>query len=124
VELGLKLEWRKIILEGDALEVVQALQREESGWGRNGAVHDAKQQMERFMEWRMAHVHRQANDVAHSLAKFALSLQDEQLWMTDFPSCIYSRVFAEQGSEYLKMGFVNMKDKKLNTYIILYKLLF
>ncbi|KAE7996840.1 hypothetical protein FH972_001529 [Carpinus fangiana] len=44
--------------------------------------------MERFMEWRVAHVHRQANDVAHSLAKFALSLQDEQLWMADFPSSV------------------------------------
>jgi hypothetical protein len=79
-------------LEGDALEVVQAFNREESWWGSYGAViQAAKQQLEGIQEWKMKHVPRGANGEAHKLSKLALSLANEQLWETDFPECIVPR---------------------------------
>jgi hypothetical protein len=62
-----------IILEGDLLEVVQHLKRAEVWWGNYGSViQDSKQCPNNFTEWRVEHISRNANRVAHRLAKLAL----------------------------------------------------
>lgn len=35
--------------------------------------------------WNVSFVYRKANAVAHSLAKFVLSYENERIWMNDVP---------------------------------------
>ena len=84
-------------MEGDTLEVVEHPRRNEAWWENCGSVTgDAKQLLNGFMEWRVEHISRNANEVEHRLAKLALSLQGEHLWVANYPSCIQPYVLAEQ----------------------------
>jgi ribonuclease HI len=70
VVLGVQLGATYLELEGDALEVVQALNSSELCWGRNDPVlNDIKLLLQNFNDWKVFHVHRGANEAAHSLAK-------------------------------------------------------
>jgi hypothetical protein len=94
--LCVRLGFPDVLLEGDSLEVVQALNREESTWGRYGAlINDTKHQLQQLNSWRVCHVKRQANEAAHSLAKFAISVGEERVWTEDFPLCLRNIVNAE-----------------------------
>jgi hypothetical protein len=89
VELGLSLGLRKIILEGDALEIVGVLNKEGVSYGKYGQVlNDTKFQLGRFQKYVVRHVGREINRAAHALAKLALSLGSNRLWREDFPSCL------------------------------------
>jgi hypothetical protein len=58
-----------VILEGDFMEVVQALSKEECSWGRYGIlINDAKLLLLCVQQWSICHVKRQANEVAHRIA--------------------------------------------------------
>ena len=49
--------------------------KKSNGWEATGLViHDAKQILEHCLEWRITHVPRVGNGMAHSLAKLSLSL--------------------------------------------------
>jgi hypothetical protein len=86
----------EVQLEGDSLEVVQALCREECTWGRYGAlINDAKLLLQQINRWAVSHVRRTANEAAHNLAKLALSSSEERLWTDDFPLCVQDIVIAE-----------------------------
>lgn len=70
----------KIILEGDALEIVQALRKEGDAWGLYRQVlNDTKYLLQRFQEHCVNHVGREANGAAHNLAKLALSLGEDKV---------------------------------------------
>ena len=57
---------RRIILEGYALEVVNAVNHEGTWVGRYGAViQDAKELQEELQEWQVHFVRREANSEAH-----------------------------------------------------------
>jgi hypothetical protein len=50
--------------------------------------------------WRVQHVQRSGNEVAHRLAKLALDQNLEHMWTDSFPSCTCEIVMAEkQNSE-------------------------
>jgi hypothetical protein len=49
VDLSIKRGWRRIILEGDSVEVVQALSRDGIWWGRYGAGGDTGRKAELFL---------------------------------------------------------------------------
>ncbi|XP_059434317.1 uncharacterized protein LOC132167380 [Corylus avellana] len=98
VEISQSLGLEKVVLEGDAMEVVKVLRNEEVWLGSYGHVlQEAKQKLCQCMEWKVSHVHRQGNNVAHSLAKLALTIQQEILWTDNFPLCIRELVITEQG---------------------------
>lgn len=98
VELSRCLGLLRVVLEGDALEFVK-LKNEETWLGSYGHVlQDAKQKLRQCMEWKVTHVHRQGDSVAHCLAKLALNVQHEILWTDNFPLCIWDLVNNEQGS--------------------------
>lgn len=64
----------KTIMEGDSLEVVQAMKREECSWARYGPIlEETKELLQGFCSWDICHVRRSANEVAHRLAKLAVS---------------------------------------------------
>ncbi|KAF5477039.1 hypothetical protein F2P56_003718 [Juglans regia] len=83
VELGLQ----HIILEGDSLSVVKAIQHKEDSWSDTGLViRDIKIMLTR--SWSVLHVHKEVNVIAHHLAKFALSCQEDCILIEDYPPCI------------------------------------
>lgn len=96
-EVCRKLGVQNIILEGDAMEVVQALHRE-STWRESYymLVEEDKRNLHTIPRWSVQHVAKQANVTAHNLAKFVISIREEKMWIRDFPSCIHGIVLAEQ----------------------------
>ncbi|XP_042983235.1 uncharacterized protein LOC122312641 [Carya illinoinensis] len=84
-ELGLT----HIVLEGDALNVVQAVQGVEENWSAVGMViRDVKSLLSRFQEWSIHHVPRELNVIAHTLAKYALICSEDCILLEDYPPCI------------------------------------
>jgi hypothetical protein len=93
VELGLSLGLKKVILEGDALEIVGVLNREGVSYERYGQVlNDAKFQLGQFQEFVVRHVGREINRAAHALANLAFSLGCNRVWREDFPACLFDLV--------------------------------
>lgn len=63
-----------LILEGDALEVVMALQRDDEGAGYYGnLIVDTMGILTGFGSWVIQHVRRDGNKAAHHLAKLVVS---------------------------------------------------
>jgi hypothetical protein len=84
------LGFTKVVLEGDSLEVVKALQTEGPYWSRFGLmINDAKILLNSLSEWRVCHVKRMGNKAAHILAKHGLTVDDDHLCSADFPFFIH-----------------------------------
>jgi hypothetical protein len=97
VQLGRFLGGRRFILEGDALEVVSALRKEEDSMGSIGQIiNDMKILMNDGAQWKVQHVRREGNRAAHTLAKFGIQQMETQQWNTDFPVCMNDVIFQEQ----------------------------
>jgi ribonuclease HI len=91
-----QLGFSNFILEGDSLVVVKALQREERNWANYGPIlEETKELLKGGHSWEIRHVRRSANGVAHRIAKMAISLNVNQLWLTTIPPCIRDIVLAE-----------------------------
>ena len=68
------------MLEGDALEVVQALNRYEGNWGSYGQlIIDVKEMLSHSPMWCIRHTNCIANGVAHKLAKLALEMSENYM---------------------------------------------
>lgn len=86
VELSIEMGLSKVVLEGDALEVVGALCNEDGVLGRYGPIiQDIKASLGFFQDVVVQHVKRDANGEAHRLAKLALTFEDNRVWREDFP---------------------------------------
>ncbi|XP_059429145.1 uncharacterized protein LOC132162954 [Corylus avellana] len=80
VELCVCMEFQNVILEGDSLEVIQALRKEECSWGRCGTlINDTKLLLQNVDQWSFCHVKSTGNVAAYRLAKLAISLNEERL---------------------------------------------
>lgn len=74
VQLGREVGGESIILEGDSLEVVSALQRKDSNYQVFGhLLADIQAFFSHFISVEVVHVRRDANKAAHVLAKCAIS---------------------------------------------------
>ncbi|XP_059431541.1 uncharacterized protein LOC132165051 [Corylus avellana] len=88
----------KVIIEGDSLEVVTALQGDDCRWNRFGSlVNDTKSYFNSLQEWHVRHTERLANNAAHLLAKQGLTVTEDHLWREDFPLCIQQTVLSDKG---------------------------
>jgi hypothetical protein len=75
IDLGVQ----RLHLEGDALEVVQALQHQGSCWSRYGhLIDDSRIRLDSIQEWRVSHAQREANEVTHNLAKAAIIIKKKK----------------------------------------------
>ncbi|XP_042958188.1 uncharacterized protein LOC122293778 [Carya illinoinensis] len=84
-DLGLS----KIVLEGNSLQAIQALQRDQEVWCSSSMfLFEAKLGLVKFARWEVSHVRRDGNVVAHLLAKNALSISNCIITMEEYPSCI------------------------------------
>lgn len=81
VELCCEYGFQRVILEGDTLEIIQALRNAESSWRRYGQLlMDMRTKLNSLQFWMAHHVKSTANKVSHRLAKTALSLSLHKVW--------------------------------------------
>lgn len=80
----------KMILEGDALLVLSALQNTgESCNSPHGHLFiDTRKLMQGIQHWSFKHTRREANKVVHRLARFSLSIDDCITWFQEPPDVI------------------------------------
>lgn len=96
VELSGELGIRRLLLEGDALQIVQAISSDVGVWVPYGVIiEDTMQMLQRFQEHDVMHIQREANQAAHHLAKLALTLGVNRVWREDFPESLHDIVTAE-----------------------------
>jgi ribonuclease HI len=97
VELGRSLGPQDFILEGDALEVVKAINQTEPSRGLYGqAINDIKFLMSQGGRWTTRHIYRAGNGAAHALAKMGLQFPETQRWLNVLSESVDVIVRAEQ----------------------------
>jgi hypothetical protein len=96
VELCKEIDLHDVILEGDSLQVVQALKERSPSWRVYGHFIDVtKNLLGSCRSWMVQHVRREANQAAHGLATEGLRLTNEQRWINETPECINAIVSSE-----------------------------
>jgi ribonuclease HI len=98
VNLCLDLGYKRVIFEGDALHVVQSMNQEQP-WGQYAQLlDDVRTALQGFLFHGVQYASREANKVAHALAKLVVSHSVDHVWIDECPSSIYQLVLANQGS--------------------------
>jgi hypothetical protein len=92
VEFGLFLGIQTILLKGDALEITNSLNNTE---GNAGFIADTRAILRGFGSWDVSHVKREGNRVAHALAKFVISSEQNKVWFESYPTCLLRLVNSE-----------------------------
>lgn len=91
LKIGRDLGIHNIILEGDALKIVHLLRNEGQSQSRyDNLIDDLNTMLNNLHSWYVKHVKREANIVAHHLAKAALQQLSEQIWMEEYIPYFYS----------------------------------
>ncbi|XVF87470.1 hypothetical protein PTKIN_Ptkin18bG0122500 [Pterospermum kingtungense] len=88
--------FKEIVLEGDALSIINALQRPTEE--RSFIAHQIEERcaiISGFIQCKLQHCLRNCNEVAHQLAKLGLSVIHECCWIEEYPDCIKNAVDAE-----------------------------
>jgi ribonuclease HI len=86
VELSLNLGIRRLILEGDSLPIVQAIQEASGGQHMYELIiEDIKSLLRGITDCKVEFVPREDNGEAHKLAKLAFSMGENRVWREDFP---------------------------------------
>ena len=94
---GLEHGLPAIQLEGDAKNVVKAINLRDPNWSKTGhIVEDMKHLLRQFSLWKVDVVSRVANNAAHTLAKLAISQGVDRSWMGVTLECIREIVLLEQ----------------------------
>ncbi|XP_040986467.1 uncharacterized protein LOC121234564 [Juglans microcarpa x Juglans regia] len=84
VELCSELNIQKAIFEGDANKVVEAVQSEkEAVFAFSSIIDDVKFLFRNRTDWFIQFVSRKKNTVAHTLAKKALAIGEELVWIEE-----------------------------------------
>jgi hypothetical protein len=97
VELSLAMGLKNCIFEGDALEVIKAINQEEPCRGViSQIVNDIKTLLLQGGSWEMKHTRRGANGAAHLLAKTGLQISEAQTWNNILPEWMVDIVRNEQ----------------------------
>jgi ribonuclease HI len=99
IRWGLELGLTNIQVEGDAKNVVEAINSAGKNWSKIGhIVEDMQYLLRNFTQWKVDVVSRDANNAAHTLAKLAVSHGENRTWLGVIPECICEIVLAEQST--------------------------
>ena len=86
LELALETGFGRVILEGDSKILITALEEHTHSLANFGHIaQDIQYLASHFSSVEYTHVHRQCNNVAHLLARRAVSYPQFQVWMEDVP---------------------------------------
>jgi ribonuclease HI len=87
----------RVVLEGDAKQIVDAVNANSASWSRFGhLIDDTRRILESFSQWKCQFVRREANEAAHRLAKAATIDVNDRIWRDAPPSCISDIVLMER----------------------------
>ncbi|KAF5454421.1 hypothetical protein F2P56_024088 [Juglans regia] len=90
VQFGINLGLENVIFEGDSKLVVHGITSGAEDWSTVGLIYqDIKKLLGNYNSWSIRHVSRQANSVAHCLAKSSLDLSEDSIHVEDYPHCIH-----------------------------------
>ncbi|XP_042958180.1 uncharacterized protein LOC122293763 [Carya illinoinensis] len=93
----LELGCSNAVFEGDSLVVVNAANSEgEVGTDYSVIIEDTRKMLNNNVRWSVKFTHREANNVAHILAKLALDCSDETVWIEEGPPQIKNFVLKEK----------------------------
>ncbi|XP_035547368.1 uncharacterized protein LOC118348906 [Juglans regia] len=96
LKLCAELQWNKVIFEGDAMGIIDAVNRQNCCWEWHGqVVEDIKLILQNRPNWSIRYTNRKCNRVAHMLAKMGLDVTDETVWMEGGPTGIYPFVLQD-----------------------------
>ncbi|KAL5548698.1 hypothetical protein UlMin_003929 [Ulmus minor] len=94
--LAKQLGFSAVVLESDCLAVTKALDLRTSNVSEINYVFESIYEFcSDFNLYKFSHTPRMGNQVAHSLARLALSLENEQIWPTGTPESINRCVIAD-----------------------------
>jgi hypothetical protein len=97
-DLGLQY----ICLEGDAKQVVDAVNSPTSSWSRYGhLIDDIRRTLQALTRWKCNFVHREANEAAHWLTKAATTDVSDRIWRDITPNYISDIILMEHFSSIL-----------------------
>lgn len=89
----------RIILEGDSLQVVHALNKPRSNWNMHGQiVGDIKVVLRSFYSWEICHTKRGGNTAAHLLAKSGVHSDTDRVWVDCVPEYLREVVYSESSA--------------------------
>jgi hypothetical protein len=114
VEFCTELGNRSIIMEGDALEIVSALRKEE-GWPSkyNNFMEEARDLLSCFHRWSVNYVRRECNVVAHSLSQLVAKHCLHHVWFdTWLHSLVYPELSGTTNVIHSIYKFIVLKKKK------------
>ncbi|KAF5480971.1 hypothetical protein F2P56_001672 [Juglans regia] len=84
VQFGIELSLKYVIFEGYSKQVVHGITGEAEDWSMVGLIYqDIKKLLGTYISWSVNHVPRQANTVAHCLAKRSLDLSEDSIHVED-----------------------------------------
>jgi hypothetical protein len=84
-----ELGFYRVILEGDALQVMQVLNKDGKIWYRYGhCIEKARRALTCLQRWNVNHILRHINGKAHCITKEALLLRGIHGLIEEIPNCI------------------------------------
>jgi ribonuclease HI len=96
-ELSKDLGFQDVILEGDCLQVINAIKDRDQAWSPYGQIiMDVRVVLNSRRSWITSHVKRDSNKAAHELARAAVKNQSDCTWIEDVPPCIFNLVSLER----------------------------
>ena len=96
---ALEIGINKAILEGDSETIVKELMESTPSLALHGhLIQDVKSLQNSFNFLSFTHVHRQGNNVAHALARWAIKQPNLTVWMEDVPLDIRQLVMADSAT--------------------------
>ncbi|KAF5451826.1 hypothetical protein F2P56_026891, partial [Juglans regia] len=85
-KFAMELGYQQIILEGDALNVVEGIKIGAQGWDSSSMlILDARSLLNQLQQWTIAHIHKSFNSVAHVLGRSALSIANSVFDIEEVP---------------------------------------
>ncbi|KAL5550543.1 hypothetical protein UlMin_000719 [Ulmus minor] len=94
--LAKQLGFLTVVLESDCLAVIKALDLRSANVSEINYVFESIYEIcNDFNLYKFSHTPRMGNQVAHSLARLALSLESEQIWSTSTPESVNRYVIAD-----------------------------
>jgi len=96
LSFGRFMGYQSVELEGDAREIILALNNPEEVDSIHGHfLTETRQMLGTLVSWKVSHVRREGNKAAHSLAKLALSKQCNRVWINSCPNELLYAVNAD-----------------------------
>lgn len=81
------MNFSKVILEGDAIVIINAVNREEEAFSSYGnIIQEIKKHLYDRKEWEVRFINREKNTVVPTLVKVALQYENERIWIEEAPN--------------------------------------